>query len=662
MDDKDKFTEQKVESWVIDKVDQWRDHYSANYEQKFDEYYRLWRGIWAAEDKTRDSERSRLISPALQQAVESSVAEVEEATFGRGKWFDIRDDRNDKDPSDIAYMREQLTEDFHYTKTRKAVAECILNAAVYGTAVAELVIEETKEMKPATQPIMDGAMQAFGVTVQDRVVVKLRPILPQNFLIDPVATSIEDALGVAIDEFVPKHQVEIGIQNGIYRDVDIESADTDTDLEADKELTSFDEDKVRLTKYYGLIPRHLYNSAVMEEYDEDGELSKEVTPEEGEDEESEGYVEVIVVIANGGQLLKIEENPYMMKDRPVVAFPWDVVPSRFWGRGICEKGYNSQKALDAELRARIDALALTVHPMMAMDASRMPRGAKLEIRPGKTILTNGNPSEILQPFKFGSLDQVTFAQAGELQKMVQMATGAIDAAGIPGTINGDAAAGAVSMSMGAIIKRHKRTLINFQESFLIPMIEKTAWRYMQFDPEHYPVSDYKFIPSSSLGVIAREYEVTQLVQLLQTLGQDSPMYPMLVTAVIDNMGLSNREEIIAQMAEVSKPDPQQQQIQQQQMQMQMQTMQAQLELIQSQAMEAQARAQKYAVEAQLEPEVVKAKMAAAISTNIQQGNADDAEFEKRARIADLMLKEADIKSNERIAAMQVSYKNNKQNT
>ena len=655
MDDDKKYSDQKVESWVIDKVDQWRDHYSANYEQKFDEYYRLWRGIWSAEDKTRDSERSRLISPALQQAVESSVAEVEEATFGRGKWFDIRDDRNDQNKEDIAYLREQLSEDFQFTKTRKAVAECILNAAVYGTAVAELVLEEVKEMKPATQPIMDGAMQAIGVNIEDRVVVKLRPILPQNFLIDPVASSIEDALGVAIDEFVPKHQVEIGIQNGIYRDVDLESADTDSDIEADKELTSFDEDKVRLTKYYGLIPRHLYNAAIMED-DEDDELSKEVKPEEEDDEEDEGYIEVIVVIANGDQLLKIEENPYMMQDRPVVAFPWDVVPSRFWGRGICEKGYNSQKALDAELRARIDALALTVHPMMAMDASRMPRGAKLEIRPGKTILTNGNPAEILQPFKFGNLDQVTFAQAGELQKMVQMATGAIDAAGIPGTINGDAAAGAVSMSMGAIIKRHKRTLINFQESFLIPMIEKTAWRYMQFDPEHYPVSDYKFIPSSSLGVIAREYEVTQLVQLLQTLGQDSPMYPMLVTAVVDNMGLSNREEIIAQMAEVSKPNPQEQEMQQQQMQLQMQTMQAQLELIQSQAMEAQARAQKYAVEAQLEPEVVQAKMAAAISTNLQAGDADDAEFAKRAKIAELMLKEEDISSNERIAMMQMQNK------
>jgi hypothetical protein len=657
MDDDKKYGDQKVEAWVMDKVEQWRDHYSANYEQKFDEYYRLWRGVWSAEDKTRDSERSRLISPALQQAVESSVAEIEEATFGRGKWFDIRDDRNDQNKEDIAYLREQLSEDFQFTKTRKAIAECILNSAVYGTAVAELVIEEVKEMKPATQPIMDGAMQAVGVNIEDRVVVKLRPILPQNFLIDPVASSIEEALGVAIDEFVPKHQVEIGIQNGIYRDVDIESADTDSDIEADKELTSFDEDKVRLTKYYGLIPRHLYTAAIMEE-DEDNELSKSVKPEKDEDEEAEeGYVEVIIVIANGDKLLKIEENPYMMQDRPIVAFPWDVVPSRFWGRGICEKGYNSQKALDAELRARIDALALTVHPMMAMDASRMPRGAKLEIRPGKTILTNGNPSEILQPFKFGNLDQVTFAQAGELQKMVQMATGAIDAAGIPGTINGDAAAGAVSMSMGAIIKRHKRTLINFQESFLIPMIEKTAWRYMQFDPDNYPVSDYKFIPSSSLGVIAREYEVTQLVQLLQTLGQDSPMYPMLVTAVVDNMGLSNREEIIAQMQQAAQPNPEAQQMEQMQQQLQMELAQAQLQLVQAQGMEAQARAQKYMIEAQLEPEVVKAKLAAALSTNLQAGNADDSEFQKRAKIADLMLKEKDITSNERIAMMQMQNKN-----
>jgi hypothetical protein len=653
MDDDKKYTEPKVEEWVMDKAERWRDHYNTNYKDKFDEYYRLWRGVWAAEDKTRESERSRLISPALQQAVESAVAEVEEATFGRGKWFDIQDDRNDQQKGDVEYLKNQLDEDFKFTKTRRAVAECLINSAVFGTGCAEIVLEEVKEMKPATQPLMDGAMQAVGVNISDRFVVKLRPVLPQNFLIDPVATTIEDAMGVIIDEFVPKHQVQQGIESGIYNDVELEDADTDTDLEADKDITAYEDDKVRLTRYYGLVPKHMYTAALNDS--EEDEMSDLETKDSKEDKD-DGYIEVIIVVANGGQLLKIEENPYMMQDRPVVAFAWDVVPSRFWGRGICEKGYNSQKALDAELRARIDALALTVHPMIAMDASRMPRGAKLEVRPGKTILTNGNPAEILQPFKFGNLDQVTFAQAAELQKMVQMATGAVDAAGIPGSINGEAAAGAVSMSLGAIIKRHKRTLINFQESFLIPMIEKTAWRYMQFDPDNYPVSDYKFIPSSSLGVIAREYEVTQLVQLLQTVGQDNPIYPMLISAVVDNMGISNREELMAQMKQASQPNPEQQQMQQQQMQMQMQTAQLQMQLLQAQVAETQAKAQKYAIEAQLEPEVVKAKLAAALSTNLQEGNADENEFAKRAKIAELMLKERDIVSNERIATMQMMNK------
>jgi len=650
------FSVQKLETWVMDKVDRWRDHYDSNYKLKDEEYYRLWRGIWSAEDKTRDSERSKLISPALQQAVESAVAEVEEATFGRGRWFDIKDDIKDQDPSDIQYMREQLYEDFTYTKTRKAIAECILNSAVYGVGIGELVLEEIKEMAPATQPIMEGALQAVGVNIKDRVVVRLRPIQPQNFMIDPVASSIEDALGCAVDEFVPKHQVEMDIMNGVYRDVDICNAPQDTDLEADKELSTFDEDKVRLTKYYGLVPKALFNKAMNEPMDDDEDPLPDVTDRE-EEEDEEGYIEVICVIGNGGVLLKVEENPFMMQDRPVVAFSWDIVPGRFRGRGICEKGYNSQKALDAELRARIDALALTVHPMMAIDATRMPRGSKMEIRPGKSILTNGNPAEILQPFKFGSLDQVTFAQAGELQKMVQMATGAVDAAGIPGSINGEAAAGAVSMSLGAIIKRHKRTLINFQESFLIPMIEKTAWRYMQFDPDNYPVSDYKFVPSSSLGVIAREYEVTQLVQLLQTLGQDSPMYPMLVGSVIDNMGLRNREQLLAQLQQLQQPDPAAQQQQQAQLQLQLQTVQAQIQLLQAQAMDYQASAQKKTVEAQVEPQIAQAKMVAALSTNLNEGTGDDQAFQQRAKIAELVLKEKDINSNERIAMMQMAQRN-----
>jgi len=309
--------EETLESWVMAKCRDWRDHYQTNYEKKFDEYYRLWRGIYASEDRNRESERSQIISPALQQAVESSVAEIEEATFGRGRFFDMKDDISDQENQDIVYLREKLLEDFKANKIRKGVAECLVNSAVFGTGIAEIVLEEIKEMKPATQPIMDGQLQAVGVNISDRTVVKLRPVLPQNFLIDPVAVDVENASGVAIDEFVSPHAIEQLQEKGVYKNVPFNFAYPDTDLDPDHELTTQPTDKTRLTKYYGLVPRYLL------ENDEEYEEVEQLTDAE---EETDFYVEAIVVIANGGTLLKAEKNPYMMQDRPVVAFPWDLVP------------------------------------------------------------------------------------------------------------------------------------------------------------------------------------------------------------------------------------------------------------------------------------------------------------------------------------------------
>ena len=625
--------EQSLEDWVLTKVNDWGDYYENNYADKHQEYYRLWRGIWNAGDKTRQAERSQIIAPALQQAVESNVAEIEEATFGRGKYFDIKDNMGDSETQDIMFLRKKLHEDFDLAKVRRDVSECLINSAVYGNGIGEVVLEETLEMKPATEPVMGGAMEAVGVNVSKRTVVRLRPILPQNFRIDPVATNVEEALGCAIDEFVGAHIVEQLQESGVYREGYMGNASEDFDLEPDAELTVHQDDKVRLTKYYGLVPRHL--------------LEKELDYSLDDDEKEGYYIEAVVIIGNESVLLKAEPSPYMMKDRPIVAFPWDVVPSRFWGRGVCEKGYNSQKALDAELRARIDALALTVHPMLAMDATRIPRGTKPEIRAGKILLTNGDPKEIINPFNFGNVSQITFAQAQALQTMVQQSTGAIDSSGVGGSINGEATAAGISMSLGAIIKRHKRTLINFQESFLIPFVSKAAWRYMQYEPELYPVSDYNFCATSTLGIIAREYEVSQLVQLLQTMGKDTPYYPVMLKSIVDNMNVANREELLDLIDKASQPTPEQQESAAKVQEAELAFQASQTAALNSQAKESNARAIKLAAEAQAVPQEVEIARMKAVTTNLQAGDGDDKEFERRMRVSEGMLKEREVVLKER---------------
>ena len=628
-----------IEQWVQSKVDDWRDFYDTNYDEKHNEYYRLWRGIWSSDDKTRESERSRIVSPALLQAVESNVAEIEEATFGRGRFFDVEDDFMDEDKTDMTKLRKMLDQEFKKNKIRKSVGEVLLNAAVYGTGIAEVVVEQKKTLTPATESIMDGTMRAIGVSVKDATVVSLKAVQPHNFLIDPVATDIKSALGVAIDSFVPLHSVQQLQEEGVYRDCYIGTASDDLDLEPDDELWQQPDDKVRLTKYYGLVPRDLLELAGKEDDDIEGLDSEE--DDEGRDTY---YVEAIVVLGNG-KLLKAEANPYMMEDRPVLAFSWDTVPNRFWGMGVCEKGYNSQKALDTELRARIDALALTVHPMLAMDSTRMPRGSRPEIKAGKLLLTNGDPREVLHPFNFGNVDQITFAQAASLQQMVQAATGSVDTPTQAMNGGGVTSAG-TSMSMAGVIKRQKRTLVNFQESFLIPFVEMAAYRYMQFEPDLFPAADFSFVATSSLGVIAREYEVTQLVQLLQTTGEQNPIYPMLIEAVVENMNISNREELVAAMVQAMQPNPEEQQRQQQMAEEDRAFKNSQTNALNAQAAESQSRAEKIAIEAKGIPVELETDRIKAVNG---MDDKDDKKFKKQLEIAKLALNERamGLKSNDR---------------
>jgi len=617
-----------LESWVMDKVDSWTEDYDSNYRSKHDEYYRLFRGIWAKGDATRSTERSRIVSPAIQQAVESNVAEIEEAAFGRGNFFFITDDKDDPDQEDVALLRKMMHEDFGKLATKQAIAEIILNSAIFGTGIGEVVLDTITETVPDEEISEDGQSRIIGVTERERVVTKLVPVMPKHFRIDSAATSLDNALGCAIDRDVPTHTIEILQEKGIYLDTPILSDVTDLKRQPDIEVSQSPKGQTRLTKYFGLVPRHLLEKAKMPPNSHMVEIL-----DEPEDENS-FYVEAIVILADGGQLLKAEQNPNMMNDRNIVAFQYDKLPGMFWGRGVVEKGYNSQKALDAEMRARIDALGLTVHPMMGVDASRMPRGAKPTIAPGKMILTNGSPSEVLYPFKFGEVGQITFPQAQSLAAMVQQATGAVDMS--PGNINADQGSAAMSMSKGSVLKRHKRTQLNFEESFLVPFICKVAYRYMQYEPEKFPAKDYKFSVKGNLGIVAREYEVAQLGQILQTVPDDSPLKPKLIEAIIDHMNVSNKEEIISLMKQAAEPDPEKQKADEELRVAQMDFQASQTAALKGQAAESIARAEKYNAEMRGIPiklETEQARVAAMMD------DEDDKNFDKRMKILDKQLQE-----------------------
>ncbi len=78
----------------------------------------------------------------------------------------------------------------------------------------------------------------------------------QEFLIDPSANSINEALGVAHEVIKPRYHVVEGIRAGIYRDVPLDGDYNTVKFGYDPETKQADEsDSVKITEYWGKVPK-----------------------------------------------------------------------------------------------------------------------------------------------------------------------------------------------------------------------------------------------------------------------------------------------------------------------------------------------------------------------------------------------------------------------
>ncbi len=118
---------------------------------------------------------------------------------------------------------------------------------------------------------------------------------------------------------------------------------------------------------------------------------------------------------------------------------------------------------------RLDGAGLTGSGRVDADAADVPEQRVEAV----AILTNGNPNEILFPFKFGNTDGSNLTTAKEFERMLLMATGTLDSQGMITAVSRDAGQGGISMATASIIKKYKRTLVNFQNDLALAILP--AW-------------------------------------------------------------------------------------------------------------------------------------------------------------------------------------------
>lgn len=529
-------------TWIMEKVTRWRLSRNNNYGTDWEKYYRIWRGKWDPSLKGKQAERSKLITPATQSAVDQTVAEMAEAVFGRGMWFDLSEEQDDPQLQAAAEtIRDNLIDDFANSRLSADVIEAFYNGANYGTGIAKRTVETR----------LDG----------DKYIC-WKPVNPSGFVIDTAATTIDEALGVAHETIRPLHEVLEKQDSGEYynEDVGTSAAGFGSDLMKGG-LTDFLEidpqDGVYITEWHGKIPAKFLRGKPDEEKDDIDFLVDETTKDDAV-EDGEKYVEAVVVIGNATHVLKAEKN--QLDDRGFIAYQHHRSPNSFWGIGVVEKAFNAQSGLDGEVRARQDALALTTYPIVGVDATRMPRNLNMVVTPGKVYLTNGRPSEVIEAITFGNLNNASFQQSGDMERYVQVATGASDPAK---PVNGNTTASGQSQQSSAFIKRAKLTMQSVDVDFLAPLIRKSLIAYTALDSKRYPHLP-TFTVNSTMSIMAREFEQMQMTNLLAVVPQQSPAFPIILKGIIENYSGPSKDKIIAAIEESMKPDPA---VQQQQSQM-----------------------------------------------------------------------------------------------
>ncbi len=556
----------KVVTAVMSNITPWRALRDGDFELLWDEYYAKWRGFWSPQHKSYKTERSKLISPLTSMSIDLTTAEIIEAVLGREYFIDLPDNVGDEDTSDVEAARILLVNDLRDEGFIAEFAAVILNGCLYGNGIIKIQIN-TKFVKTPERNA-DGKL-----VVSRREVVQVKPvaIAPGNFVADPSAADIDDMTGCAHEFMMPLTTVRQRQSEGVYfNDVSIGTfraktlnpnrGDTEQGNRKDQGEAAY------ITEYYGLIPRRAFAAAEAE--GKGVQLPAEMIEAIGEHD----MVEVIATIANETHLLRVMENPLITGERLMVAYQHETVPGRFYGRGVAEKGSNIQRAMDAEMRGRIDSLAWSNNPMFAFDLTRMPPGSNMSAWPGKAWGTRGNPGEVMQEFKISGPDASTYQHMSELERMGQQATGALDTAGLRSGVRDETATGS-ALAASSFIKRSKRTMFNI-EGMMDRLIRRTLRLKMQYEPDRYP-QDYEFRVRGTLGMMAREIEQNFMVGLLSVIGPDSPASMPVIRAIFEHSGSPVKSEVLQALKalEEKQPSPDEEAAQKAQLQIPVKTVQ-----------------------------------------------------------------------------------------
>jgi hypothetical protein len=409
--------------WVTSRYNDWDDR-RTTMEDNWDKWKRIWRVQATTEDKTYDTEKSTIKTPATKVVVDTAIANLISVLFSREPFFDIDGQQlvDDKPGKTLQAYIDYL---FRKQKYKSKMNNYVTDLVTLGTAVG--VIDVTQDVRQTI--FAEGAIEGVNFSA-DIVAVDKRVITPEfrhvplaDFFIEPSALDVQSAEGCIIRTHprIPalKKLERMGVIKGVDR-IDKKDAnqqgggkiDDDRQQELTQTGVSADgaPDSVEVLTYWGWMDEETLNSAGYK-----GEIE-------------DGGAEVYCIVS-GSTVLKLDPNPHISKRRPIVKDVFQPVPNLFYGMGAIEVAQTTQDTLDAIVRQRLDNIAVAINNIWGIDKNNMVSGQDLSVHPNKIFLTEGSPRDVIEQFSVSDVTQSTFTDTQQLERWIQEAVGLPKTAG-----------------------------------------------------------------------------------------------------------------------------------------------------------------------------------------------------------------------------------------
>ena len=109
----------------------------------------------------------------------------------------------------------------------------------------------------------------------------------------------------------------------------------------------------------------------------------------------------------------------------------------------------------------------------------------------------------------------------------------------------DTTVAGASIALQTFLRRAKGVAANVEQNFLQPLITMLAWRSMQFMPERFPPVDFSFQAKGSMGILERDAERANLIEILSAIPPESPAFYAVMRLIVQSGPYEQHDELLA---------------------------------------------------------------------------------------------------------------------